>query len=78
MSTGIAPTVAVHPDAGSRGARSQRWLARLSLALAGLAVAVLAVLGLKSVAMLAAGLGAAAVSLIMNPRWAAGRLRSSI
>lgn len=75
MSAGIAPTAAVHPDAGSRGPRSQRWLARLSLALAGLAVAVLAVFaGLKSVAMLAAGLGAAAVSLIMNPRSGGGKV----
>jgi diacylglycerol kinase family enzyme len=46
------------------GARSQRWLARLSFALAFLAVAVvLAFAGLKSVAMLGVGLAAAAVSL---------------
>ena len=38
---------------------SQRWLARLSFALAGLAVVILVVFaGLKSVAMLAVGLGA--------------------
>lgn len=44
--------------------RSQRWLARLSFALAFLAVAVvLAFAGLKSVAMLGVGLAAAAVSL---------------
>ena len=47
-----------------QGARSQRWLARLSFALAFLAVAVvLAVAELKSVAMLGVGLAAAAVSL---------------
>jgi diacylglycerol kinase family enzyme len=45
---------------GTRG----RWLARLSLALAGVAVAVVAVFaGLKSVAMLAVGVGALAVGL---------------
>jgi diacylglycerol kinase family enzyme len=44
--------------------RSQRWLARLSFALAFLAVAVVvAFAGLKSVAMLGVGLAAAAVSL---------------
>ncbi|MGH3250705.1 MAG: diacylglycerol/lipid kinase family protein [Trebonia sp.] len=44
--------------------RSQRWLARLSLVVALLAiVVVVAVAGLRSVAMLAVGLGAAAVSL---------------
>jgi diacylglycerol kinase family enzyme len=46
------------------GTRSQRWLARLSLVLAFLAiVVVVAVAGLRSLAMLAVGLGAAAVSL---------------
>ncbi len=46
------------------GTRSQRWLARLSLALAFLSIAVvLAFAGLKSVAMLGVGLTAAAVSL---------------
>lgn len=44
--------------------RSRRWLARLSLALAFLAIAVVAaVAGLGSLAMLAVGLGAAMVSL---------------
>lgn len=47
-----------------QGTRAQRWLARLSLALAFLAVAVVvAFAGLKSIAMLAVGLAAAAVSL---------------
>jgi diacylglycerol kinase family enzyme len=46
------------------GTRSQRWLARLSFALAFLAVTVvLAVAGPKSIAMLGVGLAAAAVSL---------------
>ena len=54
--------------------RSQRWLARLSFALAFLAVAVVvAFAGLKSVAMLGVGLAAAAVSLatgflVLSPR----------
>jgi len=44
--------------------REQRWLARLSFALAGLAVVVLLIFaGLRSIAMLGVGLGAAAVSL---------------
>ena len=43
---------------------AQRWLARLSFLLMALAVTILAVFaGLKSVAMLAVGLGAAAVTL---------------
>jgi diacylglycerol kinase family enzyme len=46
------------------GTRAQRWLARLSFLLAGLAIVVLAVFAdLKSVAMLAVGLGATAVAL---------------
>ena len=46
------------------GTRSQRWLARLSFMLVGLAIVILAVFaGLKSFAMLAVGLGAAAVGL---------------
>jgi len=50
--------------AAARGTRSQRWLARLSFALAFLAIAVLvAIAGWKSVAMVAVGLAAAAVSL---------------
>jgi Diacylglycerol kinase catalytic domain len=49
---------------GPRGARSQRWLARLSFVLTGLAIVILVVCaGLKSLTMLAAGLAAAAVSL---------------
>src|SRR5215475_15701917 len=44
--------------------RSQRWLARLSCTLAGLAIVVLAVFGgLKSLAMLAVAVAAAVVSL---------------
>jgi diacylglycerol kinase family enzyme len=44
--------------------RSQRWLARLSFMLVCLAIVILAVFaGLKSIAMLAVGLGAAAVGL---------------
>ena len=44
--------------------RVQRWLARLSFVLAGLAVVMLLVFaGLRSIAMLGVGLGAAAVSL---------------
>ena len=51
-------------EASPQGTRSQRWLARLSFVLAGLAVVILLVFaGLKSVAMLAVGLGGAAVSL---------------
>jgi diacylglycerol kinase family enzyme len=46
------------------GARSCRWLARLSFVLAGLAVVIVAAFaGLKSTAMLAVGLGGAAISL---------------
>jgi len=48
----------------SPSARSQRWLARLSFVLMSLAVVILAVFaGLKSIAMLAVGLGAGAVGL---------------
>ena len=47
-----------------RATPSQRWLARLSFVLVGAAVVILAVFaGLKSIAMLAVGLGAAAVGL---------------
>jgi diacylglycerol kinase family enzyme len=64
LSAGIASAAIAEPDAGSQSGRSQRWLARLSFALACVAVAILAVFaGLKSFAMLGAGLGAAAVSL---------------
>lgn len=51
--------------AGSTVTRSQRWLARLSFVLAGLAVVILGVFaGLRSFAMLAIGLAAAAVGLV--------------
>jgi diacylglycerol kinase family enzyme len=50
---------------GSQVVRSQRWLARLSFVLAGLAVVILGVFaGLASFAILAIGLAAAAVSLV--------------
>ena len=52
------------PVSSPEGTRSQRWLARLSFLLAGAAIVILVVFaGLKSVAMLAVGLAAAAVSL---------------
>lgn len=52
------------PETSSPATGSQRWLARLSFLLMTLAVTILAVFaGLKSVAMLAVGLGAAAVTL---------------
>jgi diacylglycerol kinase family enzyme len=55
---------AVTPAPGPEGTRSQRWLARLSFLLAGVAIASLvAVAGLKSVAMVAVGLAAAVLSL---------------
>lgn len=51
-------------EASPQGTRSQHWLARLSFLLAGLAVVVVAVFaGLKSIAMLAVGVGAAAVTV---------------
>jgi diacylglycerol kinase family enzyme len=52
-------------EAGSQGGtRSQAWLARLSLVFIAAAVAILAVFAeLKSLAMLAVGLGAAAITL---------------
>ena len=54
----------VSPDAALRGTPSQRWLARLSFALAFLAVAVVVAFAeLKSLAMLGVGLAAAVVSL---------------
>jgi diacylglycerol kinase family enzyme len=57
---------AASPGAGSlSGSCSQAWLARLSLALIGVAVAILAVFAeLKSFVMLAAGLAAAVVTLV--------------
>ena len=59
-----APAAAVTPVSSPEGTRSQRWLARLSFLLAGAAIVILVVFaGLKSVAMLAVGLAAAAVSL---------------
>ena len=49
---------------GTPATRSQRWLARLSFALAALAVVIVAVFaGLKSFAMLAVGLAGAAVAI---------------
>jgi diacylglycerol kinase family enzyme len=52
------------PGPVPQSTRSQRWLARLSFALAGLAIVSLVVVaGLKSLAMLAVGLAAAVVSL---------------
>jgi diacylglycerol kinase family enzyme len=52
------------PGPVPQGTRSQRWLARLSFALAGLAIVSLVVVaGLKSLAMLAVGLAAAVTSL---------------
>ena len=55
---------AAPPALSPPGARSQRWLARLSFALAGLAIVLLLVFaGLKSLAMLAVAVVAAAVSL---------------
>jgi diacylglycerol kinase family enzyme len=60
MSDPIADISGISPEP----ARSQRWLARLSFALAFLAVAVvLAFAGLKSFAMLGVGVAAAVVSL---------------
>jgi diacylglycerol kinase family enzyme len=54
----------VTPEPGGRGTPAQRWLARLSFVLAGLAVVIVVVFaGLKSLAMLAVGLAGAAVSL---------------
>ena len=55
---------AMTPGPVPQGTRSQRWLARLSFVLAGLAiVSLVAVAGLKSLAMLGVGLAAAVVSL---------------
>jgi len=52
------------PGADPRSTRSQRWLARLSLVLAGLAIVILVVFaGLKSLAMLAVAVVAAVVGL---------------
>jgi diacylglycerol kinase family enzyme len=52
------------PGPVPQGTRSQRWLARLTFVLAGLAIVSLVVVaGLKSVAMLALGLAAAVVTL---------------
>jgi diacylglycerol kinase family enzyme len=54
----------VTQEASPQGTRAQHWLARLSFVLAILAVVIVAVFaGLKSIAMLAIGLGAAAVTL---------------
>jgi diacylglycerol kinase family enzyme len=55
---------AVTPGADPRSTRSQRWLARLSLVLAGLAIVILVVFaGLKSLTMFAVALAAAVVGL---------------
>jgi len=52
------------PGPVPQGTRSQRWLARLSFSLAGLAIVVLVVVaGLRSVAMVAVGVAAAVVGL---------------
>ena len=57
-------TAAVTPGPGPQVTRSQRWLARLSFLLAGLAIVILVVsAGLKSLAMLAVGLVGAVVSV---------------
>jgi hypothetical protein len=49
---------------GQQGTRAQRWLARLSFVLAGLAVVILVVFAeLKSLAILAVGLAAAVISV---------------
>jgi diacylglycerol kinase family enzyme len=54
----------VTPQPGPEGTPAQRWLARLSFVLAGLAVVIVVVFaGLKSLPMLAVGLAGAAVSL---------------
>ena len=51
-------------EPGRQGTSAQRWLARLSFVLAGLAVVIVVVFaGLKSLAMLAVGVAAAVVSL---------------
>ena len=55
---------AMTPGPVPQGTRSQRWLARLTFVLAGLAIVSLVVVaGLRSVAMLALGLAAAVVTL---------------
>jgi diacylglycerol kinase family enzyme len=62
--TGHDDPVMTMPESGSQATGAQRWLARLSLVLAGLAILILAVFaGLKSLAMLAIGLGSAAAGL---------------
>jgi diacylglycerol kinase family enzyme len=54
----------VTPEPGRQDTPAQRWLARLSFVLAGLAIVIVVVFaGLKSLAMLAVGLAAAVVSL---------------
>ena len=60
-----APAAAVTPESSPEGTRSQRWLARLSFLLAGVAIVILLLFaGLRSVAMLAVGLAAAVVGLV--------------
>jgi len=58
----------VTPKPGGQGTPAQLWLARLSLVLPALAVVIVVVVaGLKSLAMLAVGVVAAAVSLAAVP-----------
>jgi diacylglycerol kinase family enzyme len=60
----VPAVAAVTAHSAGEGRPSERWLARASLALAGLAVVIVGVFaGLRSIAMLAVGLAAAAVSL---------------
>jgi diacylglycerol kinase family enzyme len=60
----VPGVAAVTARPAAEGRPSERWLARASLTLAGLAVVIVGVFaGLRSVAMLAVGLAAAAVSL---------------
>jgi diacylglycerol kinase family enzyme len=64
MLAGGALVTGVTQGTDPAGARSRRWLARLSFVLAGLAVVIVAAFaGPKSAAMLAVGLGGAAISL---------------
>src|SRR6478752_6557456 len=55
---------------GTPATRSQRWLARLSFALAALAVVIVAVFaGLKSFAMLAVALAGVLVAIVSAAAW---------
>ena len=65
----------MRPEPGRLGTSAQRWLARLSFALAGLAVVIVVVFaGLKSLAMLAVGVAAAVVTLAAEDLAAASYL----